>query len=356
MWRLCYEGSTLEKRTLLKKYFGHSAFRGGQEALIDAILSGRDVLGVMPTGGGKSICYQIPALMLPGLTIVVSPLISLMKDQVAALTEAGVPAAFLNSSPSLEQLRETYAKTAREQYKLLYVDKTRDGFTSYDAHALLGYQYMAASFDGAGWLPLASYEAEVEAMLAPMERALAENPDCLCGQIIFQKDGYNMARRSPVADALPKQLALLQQYGYRVVTVSELLTMCPFADLSPESPVFAPAKALLDTGWCVCYRDNTVRPDAVLTRGETCMLAFGWKTAARRLDLVKTKTNVCRDVSYRHPYAAAIEQALERGCMQQGNGRFRPALGRATSRCRACTTAFPNAASHASQPWTPRHT
>ena len=83
----------MEKRTLLKKFFGHSAFRGGQEALIDAILSGRDVLGVMPTGGGKSICYQIPALMLPGLTIVVSPLISLMKDQVAALTEAGVPAA-----------------------------------------------------------------------------------------------------------------------------------------------------------------------------------------------------------------------------------------------------------------------
>ena len=137
MWRLCYEGSTLEKRTLLKKYFGHSAFRGGQEALIDAILSGRDVLGVMPTGGGKSICYQIPALMLPGLTIVVSPLISLMKDQVAALTEAGVPAAFLNSSLSLEQLRETYAKTAREQYKLLYVAPERlenESFLSLISH------------------------------------------------------------------------------------------------------------------------------------------------------------------------------------------------------------------------------
>ena len=127
----------MEKRTLLKKYFGHSAFRGGQEALIDAILSGRDVLGVMPTGGGKSICYQIPALMLPGLTIVVSPLISLMKDQVAALTEAGVPAAFLNSSLSLEQLRETYAKTAREQYKLLYVAPERlenESFLSLISH------------------------------------------------------------------------------------------------------------------------------------------------------------------------------------------------------------------------------
>ena len=221
-------------------------------------------------------------------------------------------------------LRKDYGYAIRLSRPPHYVDKTKDGFTSYDAYALLGYQYMAASFDGAGWLPLASYEAEVDAMLAPMARALAENPDCLCGQIIFQKDGYNMARRSPVADALPKQLALLQQYGYRVVTVSELLSLYPFADVSPDSPVFAPAKALLDAGWCVCYRDNTVRPDEVLTRGEACMLAFGWKTAARRIELVKTKTNVCRDVSYRHPYAASIEQAIERGCLSQEAGRARP--------------------------------
>lgn len=82
----------------------------------------------------------------------------------------------------------------------------------------------------------------------PWSCARAENPDCLCGQIIFQKDGYNMARRSPVADALPKQLALLKEYGYRVVTVSELLTMCPFADLSPESPVFAPREGAAGYG------------------------------------------------------------------------------------------------------------
>lgn len=114
-----------EKRALLKRYFGHAAFRGGQEALIDAILSGRDVLGVMPTGGGKSVCYQLPALLLPGLTVVVSPLISLMKDQVAALTEAGIPAVFLNSSLSFEQLRSTYAKASAGQYKLLYVAPER---------------------------------------------------------------------------------------------------------------------------------------------------------------------------------------------------------------------------------------
>ena len=109
----------------LKEYFGFSSFKGNQEAVIRNVLEGNDTFVLMPTGGGKSICYQIPALMLPGLTIVVSSLISLMKDQVAALTEAGVPAAFLNSSLSLEQLRETYAKTAREQYKLLYVAPER---------------------------------------------------------------------------------------------------------------------------------------------------------------------------------------------------------------------------------------
>lgn len=108
-----------------KRCFGHAAFLGGAGALIDAILSGRDVLGVMPTGGGKSVCYQLPALLLPGLTVVVSPLISLMKDQVAALTEAGIPAAFLNSSLSFEQLRSTYAKASAGQYKLLYVAPER---------------------------------------------------------------------------------------------------------------------------------------------------------------------------------------------------------------------------------------
>ena len=221
-------------------------------------------------------------------------------------------------------MRRDYGYAIRLSRPPHYVDSTKDGFTSYDAHALLGYQYLAASFDGAGWLPLASFDAEVDAMLCPMKRALAQNPDCLCGQIIFQKDGYNMARRSPVAQALPKQLALLQQYGYRVVTVSELLSLCPFADLSPESPVFAPAKALLEAGFCICYRDNTVRSEQILTRGELCMFAFGWKTAARRIELVQTKTRVCRDVPCRHPYAAAIELALERGCMQQRDGRFFP--------------------------------
>ena len=83
---------------ILKRYFGYDSFREGQETLINCILSGRDCLGVMPTGAGKSICYQIPAMIMDGTAIVVSPLISLMKDQVGALTEAGIPAAYINSS------------------------------------------------------------------------------------------------------------------------------------------------------------------------------------------------------------------------------------------------------------------
>ncbi|MCI9263483.1 MAG: DNA helicase RecQ [Oscillospiraceae bacterium] len=118
-------GSAVDKLETLKKYFGHQAFRPGQESLIDGVLSGRDVLGVMPTGGGKSLCYQIPALLLPGLTLVISPLISLMKDQVMALRQAGVSADFLNSSQSEEEMRSVYRRAWAGEYKLLYVAPER---------------------------------------------------------------------------------------------------------------------------------------------------------------------------------------------------------------------------------------
>jgi ATP-dependent DNA helicase RecQ len=115
----------MDKYSILKQYYGHSAFRAGQEELIDSILSGRDALCVMPTGGGKSLCYQIPALLLPGITLVVSPLISLMKDQVAALKSAGVPAAYINSSLTGEQIRTVYTRTRKGAYKLIYVAPER---------------------------------------------------------------------------------------------------------------------------------------------------------------------------------------------------------------------------------------
>lgn len=103
----------MDKFDILKKYFGYSEFREGQENLIDGILAGRDVLGIMPTGAGKSICYQVPALLMPGITLVVSPLISLMKDQVRSLNQAGVHAAYINSSLSESQISKASAVSGR---------------------------------------------------------------------------------------------------------------------------------------------------------------------------------------------------------------------------------------------------
>ena len=110
---------------ILKQYFGYDSFRPGQDELVHAILSGRDTLGIMPTGAGKSICYQVPAMLFPGLTLVISPLISLMKDQVGALVEAGVPAACINSAMSAEEFRDALYFAGRGQYKLLYVAPER---------------------------------------------------------------------------------------------------------------------------------------------------------------------------------------------------------------------------------------
>lgn len=115
----------MRKVELLRRIFGYEEFRPGQETLIDGILSGRDVFGIMPTGGGKSICYQIPALMLPGITLVISPLISLMRDQVMALKAAGVPAAYINSTLSGPQIQAVYRNLLAGKYKIVYVAPER---------------------------------------------------------------------------------------------------------------------------------------------------------------------------------------------------------------------------------------
>ena len=117
----------------MQRIFGYTQFRPGQEALIDGVLSGRDVFGIMPTGGGKSMCYQIPALLLPGITVVISPLISLMQDQVAALKTAGVPAAYLNRSLTPEQSRTVYRNLLAGRYKILYVAPERLDFEGFSA-------------------------------------------------------------------------------------------------------------------------------------------------------------------------------------------------------------------------------
>ncbi len=121
----------MEKEALLQKYFGYAQFRPGQRELVEGILSGRDAFGIMPTGGGKSICYQLPGLMLPGITVVISPLISLMHDQVMALKSAGIPGAYVNSSLSPAQVRLVYRNLMAGMYKIVYVAPERletDGF------------------------------------------------------------------------------------------------------------------------------------------------------------------------------------------------------------------------------------
>ena len=115
----------MDKNALLQHYFGYPEFRPGQENLVDGILAGRDVFGIMPTGGGKSICYQLPGLMMSGVTLVVSPLISLMHDQVMALKAAGIPGAYVNSSLTFPQLRAVYRNMLMGKYKIIYVAPER---------------------------------------------------------------------------------------------------------------------------------------------------------------------------------------------------------------------------------------
>ncbi len=110
---------------ILKKYFGYDSFREGQEPIIQSILSGRDALAIMPTGAGKSLCYQVPALLLPGITLVISPLISLMQDQVKSLNEAGIHAAFINSSLTETQISKALDLASRGIYKIIYVAPER---------------------------------------------------------------------------------------------------------------------------------------------------------------------------------------------------------------------------------------
>ena len=109
----------------LNRYFGYDSFRPGQSGIVSAILTGRDVLGVMPTGAGKSICYQIPAAILPGVAIVISPLISLMRDQVDALNDVGLPAAFINTTQTPDEQDLVFAQALSGQIKLLYVAPER---------------------------------------------------------------------------------------------------------------------------------------------------------------------------------------------------------------------------------------
>lgn len=196
-----------------------------------------------------------------------------------------------------------------------YVDRIGKYLTSYDVYERMGYQYMGASFDGAGWLPLDTYAAEVSAMTTPLAAALATDPDALCGQIIFGKDGYNMAFRSPVADALPRQLKLLADAGYRVVSVSELMAAGQFSDVAADHPVYADAIKLMERGMPVAYRDNTLRPDVPVTLGEMLYMLAPAAYRDQRYEQLSANKNPrlwggCR---LSHAYGAGALYAAESG-------------------------------------------
>lgn len=123
---------------ILKQYFGYDSFREGQEELVGSILEGQDTFGIMPTGAGKSICFQVPALIMDGITLVISPLISLMKDQVEGLNQAGVHAAYLNSSLTAGQNQKALGFAKEGRYKIIYVAPERlvtDSFLDFALHA-----------------------------------------------------------------------------------------------------------------------------------------------------------------------------------------------------------------------------
>ncbi|MEO0386139.1 MAG: DEAD/DEAH box helicase, partial [Pseudomonadota bacterium] len=119
------EDQTADPAALLSSVFGYDSFRPGQREVVDAVMAGRDVLAIMPTGGGKSLCYQLPALCRPGVTVVVSPLIALMRDQVGALRAAGVAAGALTSGNSDEETEAVFEALDQRALKLLYLAPER---------------------------------------------------------------------------------------------------------------------------------------------------------------------------------------------------------------------------------------
>ena len=121
----------IDSKIVLKRFFGYDSFRTGQEEIVNQILMGKDVLGIMPTGAGKSICYQVPALMLPGVTIVISPLISLMKDQVDSLNAMGIPATFINSTLSASEYAGAVQNILYDVYKIIYIAPERLNSSSF---------------------------------------------------------------------------------------------------------------------------------------------------------------------------------------------------------------------------------
>ena len=218
-------------------------------------------------------------------------------------------------------IRENFDFTMRLGRPPHYIDRTADNYNSYDVYRELGYNYLAASFDGGGWKPtLGSYRQDVEAMVEPLRRALKANPGSLNGQVIFHKDGYNMSKQTPVVDALPQQLELLKSHGYRVVTVTELMSISPYIDFPDSEDIFPVVRELAALGVCLGYRDNSFQPDRVMTVGELAQTLVGGREPGTGREVVAAARNPepfmvkqsDRDTKS-HPYAYALGLAMNLG-------------------------------------------
>ena len=191
-----------------------------------------------------------------------------------------------------------------------YVDRIEKGLNAYDLYSLENYLYLGASFDGAGWLPCSTYDEEISAMTSPLERELKNDPNSLCGQIIFQKDGYNMSLRTPVADALDKQLDILDYYGYNVISVGELVDKYPFSDIDESDRDFELFKSLLKD-YPICYTDNTLKPDSPMTLGELSMLVAPRSDVVdKRIYAILNNEKLSGPLPSSHPYSGAISWAI----------------------------------------------
>jgi hypothetical protein len=200
-----------------------------------------------------------------------------------------------------------------------YVDRIEKRLNAYDLYSINGYNYLGASFDGAGWLPCSSYEQEKSAMTEPLEKVLKNNPDALCGQIIFQKDGYNMAMRTPVAESLDMQLTILERYGYRVITVEQLFNEHPFSDIDELDDDFE-LFCELSKKYAIAYTDNTLHPDNPMTLGELCVLvAPKEETVNNRINALLQGNKRMASLSSRHPYSGAVCWAFKNGLISKSD-------------------------------------
>ncbi len=222
-------------------------------------------------------------------------------------------------------LKDDFGYSIRLSRPPHYIDKTCDGHNSYDAYRYMNYQYMAASFDGGGWQVSGDYSKDVEAMITPLKKALEADPNSLSGQIIFQKDGCNMNRETPIADALEPQLKLLYDLSYEVISVRDLLALSPFEDVGAEDSVHSSARRLINAGYTVAYKNNTLQPDRVATVGELLMMCADPErhlTVYREyVDAGFVTTDIAKNYHIKptHPYYFAFKVAIENGVVDMEN-------------------------------------